>query len=502
MDLIKNINPNELLNNQIIIDDENEEIYSNTSNISNTSKYSEYLFDSLSQSNIKTKSKNDWEELELIESKIPKELSKEKKMSLLIVVLLQMIFMNDNTKLEKIYDFLNKKKILDIDVTKKKYFGLRQNLSKLIGSINNSNNYNSTDIDKYNFNKTNTDVEFYKQHGLDKLIIQTNTNKYRMNFNQIKLLGQGSYGSVYKVFHKFEKKFYAIKKIFITNDMIVDDYDIFREIQIYSDLSNENVVRYYSSWVDIDFQSMLEYNEQINNDDEFEPIDYVCPILFIQMELCDFTLKDYLMTFSLTDSIENKISLILQIINGLEYLRTKNIIHRDIKPDNIFLIHDNTYNKYIVKLGDFGLCKKYLHNKLTNLELEPDMDSNNITNNICEINQKLDPESITLENHNLLSNDVGTGIYRAPEIKTGIYDFTIDIYSLGIIILELFVNFTTQSEKIFTISKIIKKDYWLKTNNKLFNNKIIENIVMNCLSFVPTERSGLDFIKKSLGELL
>ena len=85
----------------------------------------------------------------------------------------------------------------------------------------------------------------------------------------------------------------------------------------------------------------MEYNLQINSIDyneQLESIDYICPILFIQMELCDFTLKDYLLIYSKDDSYENKINIIKQIICGLEYLESKNIIHRDIKPDNIFLI--------------------------------------------------------------------------------------------------------------------------------------------------------------------
>ncbi len=46
-------------------------------------------------------------ELELFDSNIPKGLTKEKKKSLLIVVLLQIIFGNDELKLNKIFHFLN-----------------------------------------------------------------------------------------------------------------------------------------------------------------------------------------------------------------------------------------------------------------------------------------------------------------------------------------------------------------------------------------------------------
>jgi len=442
--------------------------------------------------------------LELFESNIPKEFSKEKKMSLLIVVLLQIIFNNNDFKLDKIFKFLNQKNILDLEVTTKKYNKIKNSLSLLIESIN---NININDINDININNINTDIlnsENLNNVESKNYSILNYTNKYRSNFNQINLLGQGSYGSVYKVFHKFEKKFYAIKKIFITKDIIEENYNIFKEIQIYSELINNNIVRYYSSWVDIDFKSILEYNDIVNLN-EFEKIDYICPILFIQMELCDFTLKDYLLTFSNDDTFENKINILIQIVNGLEYLKKKNIIHRDLKPDNIFLIQNNNNNesnKYLVKLGDFGLCKKYFDKKINNLDININNinNSNEIKNMLYLLNPNFENDIIKLENNILsysrMSSYVGTGIYCAPEIKTGFYDSKVDIYSLGIIILELFKNFKTQSEKIITVSKIIKFENNYFPN--FINNNIIKKIIFECLNIIPEKRITLQTIKNLL----
>ena len=47
--------------------------------------------------------------------------------------------------------------------------------------------------------------------------------------------------------------------------------------------------------------------------------------------------------------------MIYQIINGLAEVHKNNIIHRDVKPDNIFLMKDG-----IVKIGDFSLSRKML----------------------------------------------------------------------------------------------------------------------------------------------
>ena len=475
-------------------------------------------------------------EMELI-TKLNNKMTKDKKMSLIIAVLLQIIFGNNDTKLNRIYNFLNKNNLLDLDVISNNYNGIRKSLSSLINSANiNSTNVNSTNVNSTNINSTkinstkinsveinsveinsisnnnlqynsnyienyisnniaNCDFELkdlenkkmLTNNQLDNNIISSNqmfiNNKYRTNFNEIKLLGQGAYGSVYKVFHKYEKKYYAVKKVFITKEIIEDNYDIFREIQIYSDLMNEHVVRFYGSWIDIDVDSIIEYNNQTINDYEFEKIDYICPILFIQMELCDFTLKDYLLTWSEHDNQENKIDIVIQILNGLEYLGSKNIIHRDIKPDNIFLIknkpNENELNTYKVKIGDFGLCKKYTGT------------NQNKNKNKCKINGDIKQNNSLIFNLNYKSMEeyVGTGIYRAPEIETKKYDFSIDIYSIGIIMIELFINFTTQSEKIILVSGL-KKSIDSTLLNKITNNEI-KKIIISMINVNPNKRPEL-----------
>ncbi len=443
--------------------------------------------------------------LESFGAKLPNDLSKEKKMSLLIVVLLQMVFINNKDKLTKIYKYLHKKNVLDLEVTKNSYSEMRRNVSFIIESLNNFNPESELGSPDYRLdNKT-------------KYI-----NKYRSNFNQLSLLGKGGYGSVYKVYHLFEKKYYAVKKIFIVQDLISDDYDIFNEIQLYSNIVHENVVRYYSSWVDIDLTSIIEFNKSVDISED-EPINKLCPILFIQMELCDITLREYFLTLMDEDDIISRLQYYTQILKGVEYLHTNGLIHRDLKPDNIF---GKRYgSKLIFKIGDFGLTRKNNHGRVKNVNkqeyhelnkllenLIDNDESNSIitrTNSSNKINKNNllmignEPKLITIhenasnedeEINQILSltTEVGTGIYKAKEVDSGYYDKSIDIYALGIILIEFLLNCNTNHEKVSKLSEIFKLIESGEKNIPYLMTNIYDEMIIKMLDSIPNNRPKIE----------
>jgi serine/threonine protein kinase len=139
--------------------------------------------------------------------------------------------------------------------------------------------------------------------------------------------------------------------------------------------------------------------------------------LFIQMELVvGSTLKQYLDSPDREiDCVFNQI-IFINLLRGIHYIHLNDIIHRDIKPANIFLLENGS-----VKIGDFGLAKTHevgtaIKGKATN-----------------EVRQ---------------SANIGTPFYIAPEQTSYCYDHKVDMYSLGIILLELHVKFDTMHEKI------------------------------------------------------
>ena len=257
-----------------------------------------------------------------LNNKQTENLSKDVQLSILVSVLLDIVFVNKKNNLNKILSLLQKYDILNNDFVDYNYSESKFKIKHLLNTLLMENNIKTLT----NENKKNNIIIYSKKKRNENL-----ENNYSNNFIEVENIGNGSYGSVYKVYHKYEKNLYAIKKIHITNELIKDNFDIFREIQLFSKLNHKNIVRYYSSWL----------NDYGNNDST----------LYIQMELCESTFRDYLNNINQNESIDKRIFYFNQIIEGIKYLHDNNIIHRDLKPANIML------NKDEAMVADFGFAR-------------------------------------------------------------------------------------------------------------------------------------------------
>ena len=66
-------------------------------------------------------------------------ITKEKKLSLLVIVLLEINFGNNNSLFNKIIEYLTNSKIIDCDITSDEYINARTKLFNLINDLNSSN---------------------------------------------------------------------------------------------------------------------------------------------------------------------------------------------------------------------------------------------------------------------------------------------------------------------------------------------------------------------------
>lgn len=189
-------------------------------------------------------------------------------------------------------------------------------------------------------------------------------------FTKISKIGEGSFGEVFKVRSKEDGLLYAVKKskqFFRSENYRNERLEEVKRYEQFSD--NDNCVRLYKAW---------------EQDDR----------LYMQMELCQESLDHYL---GVRRKIpEEKIwSILLDLLLAVKSLHDKNLIHLDIKLDNVLIGDDG-----ICKLADFGLV-------------------------------------IDVDRANRHQATEGDSRYIAPELMQGHFSRAADIFSLGIAMLEL-----------------------------------------------------------------
>ncbi|NWZ45397.1 E2AK1 kinase, partial [Brachypodius atriceps] len=165
-------------------------------------------------------------------------------------------------------------------------------------------------------------------------------------------------------------------------------------------------------------------------------------MLHIQMQLCEISLWDWIADrnkrynkrsedtsspYYLVD-VHWTMKIFQEIVEGVCYIHSMGVMHRDIKPRNIFL-HGSDHQ---VKIGDFGLaCKDLLWD---------------------DADQRFQTERINGLAH---TSGVGTCLYASPEQLQGShYDFKSDMYSMGVILLELFQPFGTEMERTEVLTRL------------------------------------------------
>ncbi|XP_031807936.1 eIF-2-alpha kinase GCN2 isoform X2 [Sarcophilus harrisii] len=198
---------------------------------------------------------------------------------------------------------------------------------------------------------------------------------------------------------------------------------------------------------DIIFDNEDESSKRLNQDEEYnEKSDYqenkqsvmtqAVHYLYIQMEYCEkSTLRDTIDQGLYQDSVRLW-RLFREILDGLAYIHEKGMIHRDLKPVNIFLDSDDH-----VKIGDFGLATD--HPGFSADTKQEDRGADHLIKSYPSDN---------------LTGMVGTALYVSPEVQGSTkssYNQKVDLFSLGIIFFEMSYHpMVTASERIFILSQL------------------------------------------------
>uniref|UniRef100_A0A7N4PK81 Cyclin-dependent kinase-like 2 n=1 Tax=Sarcophilus harrisii TaxID=9305 RepID=A0A7N4PK81_SARHA len=146
-------------------------------------------------------------------------------------------------------------------------------------------------------------------------------------YENLGLVGEGSYGAVMKCKNKNNGRIVAIKKFLESEDNKTVKKIVTREIKLLKQLRHENLV------------TLLEAFKKRKR-------------WYLVFEFVDHTILDDLDLFPNGLEYPNVQKYLFQIIKGIEFCHNHNIIHRDIKPENILISKSG-----VVKLCDFGFAR-------------------------------------------------------------------------------------------------------------------------------------------------
>ena len=254
---------------------------------------------------------------------------------------------------------------------------------------------------------------------------------YRFYYDIISIIGESEFSKVYKTKVKGKEENVAIKiinkekikseciKLDIENDFNKINELLINEVNNMKICGNNNK------------NSILIY-QYFENNKEF----------IIVMELCDENLMTFLKRKRETISINEIYNILIQLNNTFRNMSKHNIIHRNLKLENILIKYENSEKtKYIVKITDYGVSKKI------------DFFSKGLT------------------------SIVDSFYCTAPEIiKREKYDYKCDLWSLGIIIKMLYLEIKERSN-----NKNLKD-----INKQVYDD--LENLMKGLLSKDPKNR--------------
>ncbi len=177
------------------------------------------------------------------------------------------------------------------------------------------------------------------------------------------ILGAGNFSYTEKMKSKNNNKIYAIKKL-SAQMSIKETKNFFKETEITIDLNHKNIIKFYGYFKDKEkkdkYREIYEEinkksNKKINLDNIFGDKEIFCLVMeYAKNGSLESYYEDYKNRFKDKEHflpLDEKliIKIFMQLLNGVNYLHSKGVIHGDIKTDNILLDEKNN-----IKISFFG----------------------------------------------------------------------------------------------------------------------------------------------------
>lgn len=236
------------------------------------------------------------------------------------------------------------------------------------------------------------------QDGKDPTVITLDLGDFPSRYRDVCPIGCGSKGLIFSAVDQRSLRRLAIKKLAVKhNEKTKFLRQILREIRILHRLEHQNIIKIYHVLVSTGSNSprnQAPTSVPISND--VPSID----CLYVGMELMDTDLRNVITKATL--SREYVRLFMYQILRGVKYMHSANVMHRDLNPSNIFINMDTL----MLKIGDFGVSRMY------------------------------DSE---YDHTYHLSMPLTTKYYQAPELLLHPHHYTkeVDVWSIGCIFVEM-----------------------------------------------------------------
>ena len=274
-------------------------------------------------------------------------------------------------------------------------------------------------------------------------------------YEKITKIGQGTFGEVFKAKHKSTLTVVALKKVLMENEKEGFPITALREIKILQLLKHENVV------------NLIEICRYKHTQQK--------ATFYLVFDFCEHDLAGLLSNVNVKFNLGEIKKVIQQLLNGLFFIHSNKILHRDMKAANILITKTG-----VLKLADFGLARAF---------------------------------SIARDKSNRYTNRVVTLWYRPPELLLGERNYgpPVDMWGAGCIMAEMWTRSpimqgNSEQHQLTLISQLcgtITTTLWpgvekLELFNKLELPKGLKRRVKDRLKAYVKDPYALDLLDKLL----
>lgn len=256
-------------------------------------------------------------------------------------------------------------------------------------------------------------------------------------YEVLRKIGKGSFGTVDLVRRRKDGKSFVLKRMRIGSVSSKEREMCHNEVQLLERLNHPSIVRYEESFIH------TQHAET-----------YLCVV----MAYCDGGDLTHFLKNQRGKKLKEKhvLDLFVQIALALHFVHNRNILHRDLKAQNIF-VKDGQ-----LKLGDFGISKV-------------------LTGSVA-----------------FAQTMIGTPYYMSPEVFKGKpYNFKSDIWSLGCVLYELCTfKHAFDANNLNSLAQKIVRGKYLQIHNHQYRLEL-KKLCYSMLNLLPSQRPTLNEILRN-----